>query len=56
MIGLLSFLPKWVSFLLGQSSKTGCDKDPMSLSVSGSATKEVQMQYPKWTGITSYVH
>ena len=41
MIGLLSLLPKWVSFLLGQSSKTGDDKAPLSLPVSGSATKEV---------------
>lgn len=52
MIGLLPFLPKWIFFLLGQSSKTGHDNAPLSLSVSRSATKEVYTQHPKWTGIT----
>lgn len=33
MIGLLSFLLKWVSFLLGYSFKTGCDKASLPLLV-----------------------
>lgn len=50
MADFLQLLPAWISFLLGQSSKTGHDNAPLSLCPSSSATKEAHMQYSKWTG------
>lgn len=51
MVGLLPVLPPGIFFLLGKSSTTGLDNAPLSLSVSGSRTKEAYTQFQNELGL-----